>query len=632
VLPQGWQGTGLQVESGQSWLYQARRDGDTSGLYAIKRLKNPRRAARFAREAETMVTLHERGVSVPQIVASDLGCDRPWFAMAWFADGSLEAAVEDTRFVGNAISGLQTLQLLVSTLADVHANDVAHRDLKPANVLVEGDSLALTDFGLCLEIVEVDDEAVRLTETREAVGSRYYISPENEGGLNPTLDQRPADFYAFGKLVWAVLTGRQPLPRERQLEDENLLARALGDSRLSPLDMLLRELLNRDPRARLADWGIVTEELRAVEAALGGRPRGTPRAVDADLVRVARRVRAADRLNRELEQAATQQRQQAWYSDLVSALAQRASLISPSLEPLQAELSDLLDIVPTTGGPVSPSQLAAAGVPEIPGSVPNAAAGPSVAAVFLIHSSRGLAAFPTFAIRLWPVVGPDGVWFVRVPTMTRAGEQETVPVFLLDSLFRLAGPFRPYSQATVENGLAIVDETSGMFVSLVEQYVRALGDDEDPAAPDTWATRRIEPVELDPHARPALTDTMPPQLVEFRLEPPSGTPSNDPTVTVTCRIVDDRSGIGDGGPSSPSQARLRSASGQMRDVLFTPLTRIAGDEHDGTYSSSFTLDEHSERGVWRVEYVSLVDNAGNHRSIATDALAAQGFPASILVR
>ena len=47
---------------------------------------------------------------------------------------------------------------------------------------------------------------------------------------------------------------------------------------------------------------------------------------------------------------------------------------------------------------------------------------------------------------------------------------------------------------------------------------------------------------------------------------------------------------------------------------------------------AFTLDEHAERGVWQVEYVMLVDNAGNSRQYGPDALAAQGFSISIVVR
>jgi serine/threonine protein kinase len=64
----------------------------------------------------------------------------------------------------------------------------------------------LADFGLAIEVL--DPEQARLTSTSEAVGSRYYIAPENENGVNESVDQRPADFYGstprFGEFASVV--------------------------------------------------------------------------------------------------------------------------------------------------------------------------------------------------------------------------------------------------------------------------------------------------------------------------------------------------------------------------------------------------------------------------------------------
>ncbi len=188
--------------------------GSSAG--ALKRLKNPNRRERFTREVRTMERLVlEHNVAVPPIVARDLEVDRPWFVMPWYPRGSLEEAVTDARFSSDASGGIKVVVELAEILRDVHAAGVAHRDLKPANVLVGESGLVLTDFGLCLE---VDDDEERLTDHREAVGSRLYVAPENEAGINAAIDQRPADFYAFGKVAWAVLGSRQPLPREAILD------------------------------------------------------------------------------------------------------------------------------------------------------------------------------------------------------------------------------------------------------------------------------------------------------------------------------------------------------------------------------------------------------------------------------
>ena len=132
----------------------------------------------------------DHSVAVPEIVDRDIGVQQPWFVMPWYGDGSLEDAVRDGRFRSDPIGGLSVLIELAEILADVHAAGLAHRDVKPSNILIGPSGLVLSDFGLCLEL---DDDGTRLTDTDEAVGSRHYIAPENEAGINFEVDQRPAD-------------------------------------------------------------------------------------------------------------------------------------------------------------------------------------------------------------------------------------------------------------------------------------------------------------------------------------------------------------------------------------------------------------------------------------------------------
>ena len=132
TLPTGWRAAGPQFESGQAWVFCVRRDASSNGLlYGLKRLKNPHRRERFVREVAAMDKLRrEHGASVPEIIDSDLGVERPWFVMPWFSDGSLEAAVIDGRFKTEPLQGLHRLTQLGETLSDVHAAGVAHRDLR----------------------------------------------------------------------------------------------------------------------------------------------------------------------------------------------------------------------------------------------------------------------------------------------------------------------------------------------------------------------------------------------------------------------------------------------------------------------------------------------------------------------
>ncbi len=94
-------------------------------------------------------------------------------------------------------------------LVDAHAAGVIHRDLKPSNVFLSvkfGQVRAMVlDFGVCkLDGVDVE----RLTGTGESIGTVAYMAPEQIRGASK-VDGR-ADVYAFGALVFEMLSGRLP--------------------------------------------------------------------------------------------------------------------------------------------------------------------------------------------------------------------------------------------------------------------------------------------------------------------------------------------------------------------------------------------------------------------------------------
>lgn len=261
-LPKGWRPAGQkrQFESGQAWVYEASLNG-SSRVCALKRLKNSARSERFRREVKTMLRLRERGImGIPEVVDFNLEEDRPWFAMPWYEDGSLEERVRGATFRDNPLVAVRLLVQVARAVELLHNAGVAHRDLKPANIMLDRDSVVIADLGLCLDLDQTSD---RVTTTEEAVGSRSYIAPENESGINETLDQRNADFYAFGKILWAVLAGRQPPARERQLQPPWTLQEKLGNNRFGALLPLQQQLLEIEPAQRLVDWGVVITTLES---------------------------------------------------------------------------------------------------------------------------------------------------------------------------------------------------------------------------------------------------------------------------------------------------------------------------------------------------------------------------------
>jgi serine/threonine protein kinase/tetratricopeptide (TPR) repeat protein len=108
---------------------------------------------------------------------------------------------------------------IVSGLGAAHEAGVIHRDLKPANIMVEDDEWALLmDFGIARSIAAGTSHGGTIAGT--VVGTIDYMAPEQARG--ETVDGR-ADIYAFGLIMYEMLTGRRQLAGDSAVAD--LMAR-----------------------------------------------------------------------------------------------------------------------------------------------------------------------------------------------------------------------------------------------------------------------------------------------------------------------------------------------------------------------------------------------------------------------
>ncbi len=106
-------------------------------------------------------------------------------------------------------------QAAVRALGEVHAAGVIHKDLNPDNILFDPATgeVHLIDFDIATELPR---EQPSIGEVTQVEGTLPYISPEQTGRMNRSLDSR-SDLYSLGATFYEALTGKPPFESDHPM-------------------------------------------------------------------------------------------------------------------------------------------------------------------------------------------------------------------------------------------------------------------------------------------------------------------------------------------------------------------------------------------------------------------------------
>jgi Tol biopolymer transport system component len=248
---------------------------------------------RFEREAKAISGLQHPNICVLYDVGRQDGVD---FLVMEYLQGETLAA----RLERKPLTPDETLRIAIDVadaLDTAHRSGIVHRDLKPGNVMLTKNGAKLMDFGLVKlqtfaagsqsstpafsAVATMASMASPVTMAGTIVGTVQYMSPEQIQGKEA--DGR-SDVFAFGAMVYEMLTGKRPFEGKSQLSVASAILEKDPEliSKIQPLtppslQYLVQTCMAKEPDQRFQSVHDLKLQLQWI--VVGGSQTGTPAVV-----------------------------------------------------------------------------------------------------------------------------------------------------------------------------------------------------------------------------------------------------------------------------------------------------------------------------------------------------------------
>ncbi|WP_442790766.1 Stk1 family PASTA domain-containing Ser/Thr kinase [Nocardia sp. NBC_01329] len=226
---------------------------------------DPQFLSRFEFEARAVAGLKHS--SLVEVYDQGIDGEYPFLVMELVQGGTLrELLRERGPMPPHAVRAVA--EPVLAAIGVAHAAGLVHRDVKPENVLIsDSGDVKIADFGLVRAVA-----AANTTSASVILGTAAYLSPEQV--TSGSADAR-SDVYAFGILIFELLTGRVPFTGDNSLSvayqrvENDVPSPSEFIAGVPPeFDRLVARATAREPGHRFADAGEMVAELRAIAARL----------------------------------------------------------------------------------------------------------------------------------------------------------------------------------------------------------------------------------------------------------------------------------------------------------------------------------------------------------------------------
>ncbi|MGK3988492.1 AAA family ATPase [Sorangium sp. So ce136] len=241
---------------------------------ARKGVNGTRNVAILKRQYEITRNLDLDGIV--RVYDLEVRLDYAALIMEYFAGRSLRAIIDESGEGIGLVRAVRIALQLADTLGAIHERNIIHKDVKPSNIIVDHDvsTSKLTDFSIASLLP--GERAAVYDPWSAGEGTLQYISPEQTGRMNRSIDFR-SDYYSLGVTLYELTTGRVPFETTDPLElvHHHIAKTAVAPHKVRPdvpeaLSKIIMKLLSKTAEERYQSIFGLKADLKACLDMLGG--------------------------------------------------------------------------------------------------------------------------------------------------------------------------------------------------------------------------------------------------------------------------------------------------------------------------------------------------------------------------